>query len=153
VRQVARKDRDVRFTALLHHVSVDRLRDAYWAIRPNAAAGVDEVTWGDYGFDLEVNLCDLHTRVQQGSYRAKPSRRVYIPKADGRLRPLGIATVTSNCSCRSSGLGLRGEVGGVRGALAAVLLDLRRERDAQSVGSATARGELTVADPVIDHAG
>jgi RNA-directed DNA polymerase len=93
VRQVARKDRDVRFTALLHHVSVDRLRDAYRAIRPNAAAGVDEVTWSDYGLDLEANLCDLHARVQQGSYRVKPSRRVYIPKTDGRLRPLGITSL------------------------------------------------------------
>ncbi len=93
VRQAARKDKDVRFTALLHHVSVDRLRDAYRAIRPDAAAGVDDVTWGDYGLDLEANLCDLHARVQQGSYRAKPSRRVYIPKTDGRLRPLGIASL------------------------------------------------------------
>ena len=93
VRLAARKDKDVRFTALLHHVSVDRLRDAYRAIRPDAAAGVDEVTWGDYGLDLEANLLDLHARVQQGSYRAKPSRRVYIPKADGRLRPLGIASL------------------------------------------------------------
>jgi hypothetical protein len=93
VRQVARKDRDVPFTALLHHVSVDRLRDAYRAIRPDAAAGVDEVTWGDYGLDLEANLCDLHARVQQGTYRAKPSRRVYIPKTDGRLRPLGITSL------------------------------------------------------------
>ncbi len=83
----------MRFTALLHHVSVDRLRDAYRAISPNAAAGVDEVTWGDYGLDLEANLRDLHARVQQGSYRAKPSRRVYIPKTDGRLRPLGIAAL------------------------------------------------------------
>src|SRR5450755_1389494 len=93
VRQVARKDRDARFTALLHHVTVDRLRDAYRAISPNAAAGVDEVTWSDYGLDLEANLCDLHARVQQGSYRVKPSRRVYIPKTDGRLRPLGITSL------------------------------------------------------------
>jgi hypothetical protein len=93
VRRVARRDRDVRFTALLHHVSVDRLRDAYRAIRPDAAAGVDDVTWGDYGLDLEANLRDLHARVQQGSYRAKPSRRVYIPKPDGRLRPLGIGAL------------------------------------------------------------
>src|SRR5881392_2254113 len=91
VRQVARKDRDVRFTALLHHVSVDRLREAYRAISPSAAPGVDGVTWGDYGLDLEVNLQDLHARVQRGAYRAMPSRRVFIPKPDGRLRPLGVA--------------------------------------------------------------
>ena len=93
VRQVARKDRDVRFTALLHHVSVDRLREAYRAIRPNAAPGVDGVTWRDYGQDLEENLRDLHARVHRGAYRARPSRRVFIPKPDGRLRPLGVAAL------------------------------------------------------------
>ena len=93
VRQVARKDRDVRFTALLHHVSVDRLREAYRAISPNAAAGVDGVTWRDYGLDLEANLLDLHARVHRGAYRASPTRRVFIPKADGRLRPLGVASL------------------------------------------------------------
>jgi RNA-directed DNA polymerase len=93
VRQVARKDRDVRFTALLHHVSVDRLREAYRAISPSAAPGVDGVTWGDYGLDLEANLQDLHARVQRGAYRAMPSRRVFMPKPDGRLRPLGVAAL------------------------------------------------------------
>src|SRR5437762_7781771 len=93
VREVARRDKDARFTALLHHVSLGRLRAAYWAIRPQAAPGVDGVTWAAYGQDLEVNLQDLHGRVQAGRYRAKPSRRVYIPKADGRLRPLGIASL------------------------------------------------------------
>jgi group II intron reverse transcriptase/maturase len=93
VRRVARKDKDARFTALLHHVDVDRLRAAYWAIRPKAAPGVDGVTWTEYGQDLEANLRDLHARVHRGSYRARPSRRVFIPKADGRLRPLGIAAL------------------------------------------------------------
>src|SRR6266487_2382421 len=93
VREAARRDKDVRFTALLHHVSLSRLRWAYWAIRPQAAPGVDGVTWAAYGQDLEANLRDLHERVQQGRYRASPSRRVYIPKADGRQRPLGIATL------------------------------------------------------------
>ena len=93
VRQVAVRDKEARFTALLHHVTVDRLRVAYWAIRPQAAPGVDGVTWGVYGLDLEVNLQDLHRRLHAGSYRARPSRRSYIPKADGRLRPLGIATL------------------------------------------------------------
>jgi RNA-directed DNA polymerase len=93
VRQVASRDRDARFTARLHHVGVDRLRAAYRALSPNAAAGVDAVTWESYGQDLEVRLRDLHDRVQRGAYRAKPSRRVYIPKADGRLRPLGIAAL------------------------------------------------------------
>jgi RNA-directed DNA polymerase len=93
VREAAQRDRNARFTALLHHVSLGRLRAAYWAIRPQAAPGVDGVTWAEYGQDLEVNLQDLYGRVQSGRYRAKPSRRVYIPKADGRLRPLGIASL------------------------------------------------------------
>jgi RNA-directed DNA polymerase len=93
VRQMARKDRDVRFTALLHHLTVDRLREAYRAISPNAAAGVDGVTWRDYGPDLEANLRDLHARVHRGAYRARPTRRVFIPKPDGRLRPLGVAAL------------------------------------------------------------
>jgi group II intron reverse transcriptase/maturase len=93
VREVARQDREARFTALLHHVSPGRLRRAYWAIRPQAAPGVDGVTWIDYGRNLDANIQDLHARVQAGRYRAKPSRRVYIPKADGRRRPLGIASL------------------------------------------------------------
>ena len=93
VREVARRDKGTRFTALLHHVDLARLRAAYWAIRPQAAPGVDKVTWAEYGQDLEGNLRDLHARVQAGRYRVKPSRRVYIPKADGRLRPLGIASL------------------------------------------------------------
>ena len=93
VREVARRDKDARFTALLHHVTLDRLYVAYRAIRPQAAAGTDGVTWASYGQDLETNLKDLHARVDSGAYRARPSRRVYIPKADGRLRPLGIASL------------------------------------------------------------
>jgi RNA-directed DNA polymerase len=69
------------------------LRAAYWAISPKAVAGVDGVTWESYGWDLEANLQDLHVRVHSGRYRARPSRRAYIPKADGRLRPLGIAAL------------------------------------------------------------
>jgi group II intron reverse transcriptase/maturase len=93
VREVARRDKDARFTALLHHVDLKLLWRAYWAISPKAAPGVDEVTWAEYGQDLEARLRDLYARVQQGRYRAMPSRRVYIPKADGRLRPLGIASL------------------------------------------------------------
>jgi RNA-directed DNA polymerase len=93
VRRVAATDRKARFTALLHHVDVDRLRAAYWVLKPKAAPGVDGVTWVDYGLDLEDNLTDLHARVHRGAYRARPSRRVYIPKPDGRLRPLGITAL------------------------------------------------------------
>ena len=105
VREVARRDKGARFTALLHHVTVSRLRAAYWAISPKAAPGVDGVTWMDYGRNLEARLADLHQRVQSGRYRAAPSRRAYIPKADGRLRPLGIATVISYCSSCNRVLG------------------------------------------------
>jgi retron-type reverse transcriptase len=93
VRDAARRDRNARFTALLHHVDLDRLRVAYRALRPEAAPGVDGVTWEAYGQDLEENLMALHRRLHRGSYRARPSRRAYIPKADGRQRPLGIASL------------------------------------------------------------
>lgn len=93
VRQVARKDKGARFTALLHHVDVPRLRAAYRALNPKAATGVDGETWGSYGQDLEANLRDLHGRVHSGCYQARPCRRAYIPKPDGRLRPLGIAAL------------------------------------------------------------
>ena len=93
VREVARRDKDARFTALLHHVSLERLVLACWALSPKAAPGVDGVTWQDYGQDLVANLRDLHERVHSGRYRARPSRRAYIPKADGRLRPLGITAL------------------------------------------------------------
>jgi RNA-directed DNA polymerase len=93
VRQVARKDKEARFTALLHHVSLHRLGLAFDEVNPKAAPGVDGVSWAEYEQDLGANLRDLHERVQQGRYRASPSRRAYIPKADGRQRPLGIATL------------------------------------------------------------
>jgi len=93
VRRRAQRDREGQFTALLHHVDVDRLRAAYRAINPRAATGVDGVTWRAYGQDLEVNLHDLHGRVHRGSYRARPTVRAYIPKPDGRERPLGIAAL------------------------------------------------------------
>jgi RNA-directed DNA polymerase len=93
VREVARRDKKVRFTALLHHVDVERLRRAYFGLKRHAAPGVDGVTWQEYGESLEANLQDLCDRVQRGAYRAKPSRRTYIPKADGRQRPLGIAAL------------------------------------------------------------
>jgi group II intron reverse transcriptase/maturase len=93
VRQVARRDKEARFTALLHHVSVPRLMLAFDGLKKDAAPGVDGVTWREYEQDLVANLRDLHGRVQSGRYRASPSRRVYIPKADGRQRPLAIASL------------------------------------------------------------
>lgn len=93
VRQRARQDKKARFTALLHHLSVERLRAAFMRLKPRAAAGVDGVRWEAYTRNLEGNLQALHTRLHNGSYRVKPSRRVYIPKADGKERPLGIASL------------------------------------------------------------
>jgi group II intron reverse transcriptase/maturase len=91
VRQAARRDRKQRFTALLHHVyDIERLRVAYLALKRDAAAGVDGETWGHYGEALEENLRDLSGRLKRAAYRAKPVRRAYIPKADGRQRPLGV---------------------------------------------------------------
>ena len=85
--------RAIRLTALLHHVNVDLLRFAFHQLKRRAAPGVDGITWHEYEADLEANLADLHGRVQRGAYRAKPSRRQYIPKPDGRQRPLGIAAL------------------------------------------------------------
>lgn len=93
VRKAARKDREAKFTALMHHVNIDLLRESYSRLKRDAAPGVDGVTWKDYGKDLERNLGDLHDRVHRGGYRAKPSRRKFIPKADGRQRPLAIAAL------------------------------------------------------------
>ena len=93
VREAARKDRRARFTTLLHHVGVDLLRDSFYALRRQAAPGVDGLTWQEYEEDLEDRLADLHRRVHTGAYRAQPSKRAYIPKPDGRKRPLGIAAL------------------------------------------------------------
>ena len=94
IRQAAQKARRQRFTTLLHHVyDLGQLRQAYLALKRDAAAGVDGETWRHYGEDLEANLQDLSGRLQRGAYRAKPVRRTFIPKADGRQRPLGIAAL------------------------------------------------------------
>ncbi len=93
VRKVARKEKRTRFTALLHHVTVNLLRDSYYALKRNAAPGVDGVTWKEYETDLDEKLADLHSRIHLGTYRAQPSKRAYILKDDGRQRPLGIAAL------------------------------------------------------------
>src|SRR5215475_3019686 len=93
IRKVARERKKERFTALLHHISVDLLEEAFCQLKRNAAPGVDRLTWKDYEADLEHNLEDLHGRVQRGAYRALPGRRVYIPKPDGRQRPLAVAAL------------------------------------------------------------
>ena len=88
VRKAARKDKRTRFTALLHHVTVDLLRDSFYALKREAAPGVDGVSWNEYETDLDEKLSDLHGRIHRETYRAQPSKRAYIPKADGRQRPL-----------------------------------------------------------------
>src|SRR6516164_6724074 len=93
IRKVARERKKERFTALFHHINVDLLEEAFSALKENAAPGVDRLTWRDYEADLERNLEDLHDRVHRGAYRALPSRRVYIPKPDGRQRPLAVAAL------------------------------------------------------------
>ena len=98
VRQAARERKEERFTALLHHITPDLLGQAFDELKQNAAPGVDGVRWKDYEQDLERKLEDLHARVHRGAYRALPSRRQYIPKADGRQRPIAVGTVTSNCT-------------------------------------------------------
>jgi hypothetical protein len=94
-RKAARENKEMKFTALLHHLTVDLLRESFYSLKRKAAPGVDGVTWQEYEDGLEDRLTDLHGRVHRGAYRAKPSRRVYIEKADGRQRPLAVPTVTS----------------------------------------------------------
>src|SRR3954469_17642515 len=98
IRGAVSRYRKEKLTALLHHVSIEVLEWAFFSLKKRAAPGVDGRTWDQYATDLEANLADLHARVHAGTYRALPSRRKYIPKADGRQRPLGIATYTSNCT-------------------------------------------------------
>ena len=93
VRKAAKERKQERFTSLLHHLDIGLLRDSFYALKRKTAPGVDGVRWEDYETGLEDQLIDLHARVHRGAYRARPSRRVYIPKADGRQRPLGIAAL------------------------------------------------------------
>lgn len=93
IRQAARQRKKERFTALFHHLSLALLEEAFFDLKKNAAPGVDGLTWQDYEADLERKLADLHARVQRGAYRALPSRRVFIPKPDGRQRPLAVAAL------------------------------------------------------------
>jgi RNA-directed DNA polymerase len=103
IRQAACRDKELRFTSLWHHVyNTDQLRKAFFKLKRKASAGVDGVTWEQYGEDLEGNLQNLSERLQSGAYRAKPVRRVYIPKADGRQRPLGVTALEDKIVQRST---------------------------------------------------
>jgi RNA-directed DNA polymerase len=103
VRQAAKGDKKLRFTALLHHIyNLETLRLAYFSLKKEAAPGVDGETWRHYGEKLEGNLRDLSERLKRGAYRAKPVRRVYIPKADGRQRPLGVTALEDKIAQRAT---------------------------------------------------
>ena len=93
VREAAQRDKGLRFTTLLHHVNEKLLLDSFYVLKRQAAPGVDRVTWSEYEEGVQGRLADLHDRIHRGAYRALPSRRVYIPKPDGRQRPLGIAAL------------------------------------------------------------
>ena len=93
VRKAAKEHQEMKFTALLHHLTVDLLRGSFYALKRKAAPGVDGMTWQEYETGLEGRLAHLHSRVHRGAYRALPSRRVYLPKGDGRQRPLGVAAL------------------------------------------------------------
>lgn len=93
VREAAKRDSKLQFSNLLHHVNIDLLRESYWALNRQAATGMDDVTWQEYGKDLEERLPDLHDRVQSERYQAKPSKRIWILKSDGQQRPIGIASL------------------------------------------------------------
>ena len=93
IRKVARERKKEKFTALFHHITTELLEESFFELQENAAPGVDRRTWKDYEADIELNLIDLHERVHRGAYRALPSRRVYIPKPDGRQRPIAVAAL------------------------------------------------------------
>ena len=98
IRQAARHRTKEKFTALFHHISPEALRTAFYALKREAAPGVDGMTWRTYEADLDRKIADLHDQVQRGAYRPLPSRRRYIPKPDGRQRPLAVATPPANCT-------------------------------------------------------
>jgi len=88
IRRAARMGKGLRFTNLMHHITIDLLRGSYCALKHHAASGVDDMTWYEYGEQLEDRLADLHGRVQSGRYRAQPSKRSWLPKPDGRQHPI-----------------------------------------------------------------
>ncbi len=141
VRKAARQRKKEKFTALLHHISPETLEVAFYALKRKAAPGVDGVTWQEYEADIERRLADLHARVHRGAYRPQPSRRTYIPKADGRQRPLAIAALEDKI---------------VQGATVMVLNAIYEEARAQVARSAIAQlkkfsGSLTGSVPDGDH--
>jgi len=93
IRQAAQQDKNLKFTSLLHHLTPELLRSSFFDLKKQAAPGIDGETWSDYAKDFESRIEDLHGQIHRGAYRAKPSKRTYIPKPDGKMRPLGIAAL------------------------------------------------------------
>ena len=93
VREAAQRDKQMRFNNLLHHVTPDLLRASFFDLKKSASPGIDGVTWAQYAEDFETRIDDLHSRIHRGTYRAQPSKRAWIPKLDGKQRPLGIAAL------------------------------------------------------------
>ena len=106
IRQAATRKPQEKLTALLHHITTDALRCAFYDLQKTASAGVDGLVWREYEDGLEERLLDLHERVHSGAYRALPSRRVAIPKPDGGTRPLGIITLIANCTSSQQAVGM-----------------------------------------------
>jgi len=121
VRAAARRDKRLRFTALLHHITPEMLTKSFYALKRQASAGVDGVTWKEYESLLPERISKLHRAIHTGAYRALPSRRVFIPKADGRQRPLGIATVSANCTGPQFAFGMDGDPPSISSASRAAL--------------------------------
>src|SRR5258706_9320007 len=105
IRRVARERKKEKFTSLLHHISIDLLDEAFFELKEEAAPGVDGLTWTEYERNLDRNIEDLHARVHRGAYRALPSRRVYIPKPDGRQRPLALTALEDKIVQRATDCG------------------------------------------------
>ena len=106
VRIAARRGKKERFTSLLHHINPEMLRAAFYAMKRDAAPGIDGMTWETYEQGLGRRIEDLHSRVKTGAYRAQPSRRSYIPKEDGSKRPLAVTTPPANCTAIQSTFGI-----------------------------------------------
>src|SRR3981081_4345520 len=137
IREGARERKQEKFISLFHHISIDLLAEAFYQLEVDAAPGVDRLLWKDYEGGLQGNLEDLHARVQRGAYRARPSRRVYIPKPDGRQRPLAVAALEDKIRPTGDGCGAERDL---RGGLPRVLVWVpARTRGARRSGCARGR--------------
>jgi RNA-directed DNA polymerase len=140
IRQAARQRKEERFTALFHHLSIEMLEDGFDGLEQDASAGVDGLTWKEYDADRERNLADLHARLHRGAYRALPSRRAYIPKPDGRQRPLAIAALEDKIVQRATVAVLNATPGSQSGGFLGFSYGFRPGRGAQDALDALAVG-------------